>query len=88
MLGTMPDFSNAKHVDLTHDVGSYENGSLLASTFGNSFGDKIVYYRIYSSRKEGGCTLSGFDTIGVVVYHEGEHPSIAQMIEDAKRLVK
>lgn len=88
MLGTLPDYSFAKHTDLTHDVGSYQDGALLASCFSNNFGDKIVYYRVYTSREERGQVLSGFDLLGVVVYHEGSHPSFEEMIKEAKRLVK
>ena len=88
MLGTMPDYSQSKHIDLTHDCGSYETGSLLASCFTNSFGDKIIYYRLYTTKYDGGVTVSGFDTIGTALYHEGHHPSFNDMLAEAKRLAK
>lgn len=84
LLGTMPDFSQAKHIDLTDDVGSYRDGSLLASSFTNSFGDKIVYYR--KLKVDNGSTH--FVTVGVILYHEGNHPSFKEMLSEATRLAR
>lgn len=83
--GTMPDFSLFKHIDLTHSVGEYVNGSLLASCITNSFGDKMIYYRIYITTREG---LSYFDTLGAEVYHEGSHPNFKEMTRTAIMLAK
>lgn len=88
MYGTMPDFSQFKHTDLTDDCGSYVNGSLLASSITDSFGDKTIYYRIYTTNEKGGVTLSGFDIFGIVIYHEGDHPTFEEMLEEAERLLK
>lgn len=88
MYGTMPDFSNFKHIDLTDNCGTYKDGSLIASSITNNFGDKTIYYRMFTNRKEKGQTLSGFETIDVITYHEGNHPSFKEMLETAKRLVK
>ena len=85
MLGTMPNYSHAKHIDLTHACGNYENGSLLASCFSNSFGDKIIYFREYRMIENYGATCSGFETIGVSVYHEGNHPNFEEMLREAKK---
>jgi hypothetical protein len=84
MLGTIPDFSQSKHIDLTHNVGEYENESLIASCFSDSFGDKIIYYRMYMDNKYVSC----FETIGIERYHEGNHPNMSEMIETAQRLKK
>lgn len=88
MYGTMPDFGQFKHTDLTEQCGAYVNGSLLASSITNSFGDKTIYYRRYETHEESGVSLSGFETIGVITYHEGSHPSLNEMIETAQRLNK
>ena len=84
MLGTMPDFSEANHIDL---IGSLMEPNLLASVFTNSFGDKIIYYRKHTVTNGYGVTCSGFDTIGVSIYHEGNHPNFDEMLEEGKRLL-
>jgi hypothetical protein len=60
---------------------------LLASVFTNSFGDKIIYYRAYEVSSSDGVTSSGFETIGVSMYHEGNHPNFDEMLEEGKRLL-
>ena len=78
MLGTMPDFSQAKHIELSN------NGELLASVFGNSFGDQIIYYRHMVENDK----WQGYETLGVSVNHEGNHIKINEMLLEALKLKK
>lgn len=80
----MRDYSQAKHIDLTQNVGMYEEGTVIASIFGNSFGDQEIHYRIFLT-KDG---ISGFETVQVDLNHEGNHVRHNDMVLVAEKIQK
>mgnify|MGYP003588808690 CR=1 FL=1 len=71
-----------KTIDLTN-IGTkrqYKHGDMIARITGNNFGDQIITYEQYFTKKhlEYG-EISGFDKIGYEMYHEGEHIQFNEM---------
>ena len=77
----MKDWSKMRHVDIYMENDSYDVGDVIASIEGNSFGDKIIHYRIYTEDE-------GFKLISSTMYHEGNHPTLAEIMKEGREVVR
>lgn len=77
----MKDWSKMRHVNIIMKDDSYDVDDVIASIEGNSFGDKIIHYRIYTEEE-------GFKLIDSQMYHEGNHPTIAEIMTEGREIIK
>lgn len=81
---TMKDYSTMRHIDLkVKKKTGYSMGDVVASIEGNSHGDQIIHFRVYSQIDD---RFEGLKTVQTVTNFEGEHWSPSAMKSFIKQL--